>query len=79
MLQVYIEMVECGLCIYIFKIFCEMSLLPLNMKYILMDFNPMGQFYDTVCIVQLMIGVRLFSGYLLNCIVVTRDYFRIKF
>lgn len=72
-------MVECGLCIYVCKNFCEMLLSPLNMEYVLVDVNPSGQFYDTVCIVQLTAGVRLFSEYLLNSIVVARDNFRIKF
>lgn len=56
-----------------------MLLSPLNMEYVLVDVNPSGQFYDTVCIVQLTAGVRLFSEYLLNSIVVARDNFRIKF
>lgn len=72
-------MVECGLCIYVCTNFCEMLLSPLNMKYVLVGFNPSGQFCDTVCIVQLMAGVRPFSAYLLNLIVVARDNFRIKF
>lgn len=55
-----------------------MLLSPLNMKYVLVDFNPSGQFYDTVCIVQLKTGVRLFSEYLLHFIVMARDNFRIK-
>lgn len=47
------EMVECGLCIYVCTDFCEMLLLPLNMESVLVGLNPSGQFYDTVCIVQL--------------------------
>ena len=43
-------MVECGLCIYVCKNFREKLLLPLNMKYVLVDFDPSGQFYDAVCI-----------------------------
>lgn len=42
-----------------------------NMKYVLVDLTKC--LYDTVCIVQLMTGVRLFSEYLLNFIVVGRD------
>lgn len=75
----YVKMVECGLCIYVCTDFCEMLLSPLNMESVLRGLNPSGQFYDTVCIVQLMTGVRLFSEYLLNFIVVARDNFRIKF
>lgn len=56
-----------------------MLLSPLDVNSVLGDFDPSGQFYDTVCIVQLMTGVRLFSEYLLNFIVVARDNFRIKF
>lgn len=56
-----------------------MLLSPLNITYVVVDSNPSGQFYDTVCIIQLMAGVRLFSEYLLNFIVVARDHFRIKF
>lgn len=51
-------MIECGLCIYLCIIFCEMLLLPLNIKDVEVGFNPSGQFYDTVCIVQLMTGVK---------------------
>lgn len=35
-----------------------MLLLPLNIKDVVVGFNPSGQFYDTVCIVQLMTGVK---------------------
>jgi len=35
-----------------------MLLLPLNIEDVVVGFNPSGQFYDTVCIVQLMTGVK---------------------
>lgn len=35
-----------------------MLLLPLHIKDVVVGFNPSGQFYDTVCIVQLMTGVK---------------------
>lgn len=49
-------MVECGLCIYVCTNFCEMLLSPLDLESVLVGWNPSGQFYDTVCIVQLMMG-----------------------
>lgn len=35
-----------------------MLLSPLNTKYVLVGFNPSGQFCDSVCIAQLMTGVK---------------------
>lgn len=74
----HVKPVAHGLCIYVCKNFCEMLLLPLNIKDILVGFNSRGQFYDTVCIEQLMTGERLFSEYLLHFITMVKDNFRMK-
>ena len=74
----HVKLVAHGLCIYVCKNFCEMLLSPLNIKDILGSFNSRGQFYDTVCIAQLMTGVRLFSEYLLHFITTVKDNFRMK-
>ena len=77
--RIYVKMVERRLSTYVRQNVCEMLLLPLNMKYVLVDLNPSGHFYDTVCTVQLLTGERLFSEYLLIFIVVIKDDFRINF